>query len=60
MLKVIKTIERLRDIPVFMMSSDNENQMVATCLGEGAKDYIIKPVGYQHLKRLKEKVLSFR
>jgi NIMA (never in mitosis gene a)-related kinase len=59
LLKLIRTIDRLRDIPVFMMSSDGENEIVAACLGDGAKDYLVKPVGYQHLKGLKEKVLSY-
>jgi response regulator of citrate/malate metabolism len=43
-----------------MMSSDGENDIVATCLADGAKDYLVKPVGYQHLKGLKEKVLSYQ
>lgn len=43
-----------------MMSSDGENDIVATCLSFGAKDYLVKPVGYQHLKGLKEKVLSYQ
>jgi len=46
LLRLIKTIPRLKDVPVFMMSSDGENEVVATCLAEGAKDYIVKPVGY--------------
>jgi PleD family two-component response regulator len=56
---LIKQIDRFKDIPVFMMSSDGENEIVATCLAFGAKDYLVKPVGYQHLKGLREKLLSY-
>lgn len=36
--------EHLKRIPVIMMSSDNESEKVALCLGNGAKDYLVKPL----------------
>jgi NIMA (never in mitosis gene a)-related kinase len=35
-----------------MMSADNENQSVATCMNSGAKNYFVKPVRAQTLKSL--------
>ncbi len=34
----------LKDIPVIMMSADGERQIVAACLANGAKDYLVKPL----------------
>ena len=36
--------ERLKDIPVVMMSANEENEFVSTSLAKGAKDYIVKPL----------------
>lgn len=40
----MKSNEKLKDIPVIIMSSDGEMQSVATCMNNGAKDYLIKPI----------------
>lgn len=40
----MKGHERLKDIPVIIMSSDGEMESVATCMSNGAKDYLIKPI----------------
>lgn len=42
----MKKIDSLKDIPVIMMSSDGEMEIVATCMEKGAADYIIKPIRY--------------
>jgi len=39
--------DEFKNIPVVMMSADNENQSVATCMKSGAKDYFVKPVRAQ-------------
>lgn len=36
--------EKLKQIPVVIMSSDGDEQFVDSCLQKGAKDYIVKPV----------------
>ncbi len=43
----MKSNEKLKDIPVIMMSSDGETESVASCLAQGAKDYLIKPIRVQ-------------
>ena len=42
--------EKLKDIPVIMMSSDGEQRLVSTCLQHGAKDYLVKPIRVQMVK----------
>ena len=39
--------EKLKEIPVIMMSADGELESIATCLKNGAKDYIVKPIKIQ-------------
>jgi PleD family two-component response regulator len=36
--------DRLREIPVVIMSANNDNTIVSNCLKMGAKDYIVKPI----------------
>ena len=40
----MKENDKMKDIPVIMMSSDGELESVATCMSKGAKDYLIKPI----------------
>ncbi len=42
----MKSIDSLKDIPVIMMSSDGEMEIVALCMAKGAADYLIKPIRY--------------
>jgi len=44
--------KQLKNIPVVMMSADNENESVAACMKNGAKNYFVKPVRAQTLKTL--------
>lgn len=36
--------ERLKDIPVIMMSTNEDTEFVSASLAKGAKNYIIKPL----------------
>ena len=36
--------ERLRDIPVVVMSAQDDKTIIASCLDLGAKDFIVKPL----------------
>jgi DNA-binding response OmpR family regulator len=42
-LKRIKTNPKTKEIPVAMVSSDDNDKHILQCLGYGANDYIIKP-----------------
>tara|TARA_B110000503_G_C6776187_1_gene261410 strand:+ start:237 stop:371 length:135 start_codon:yes stop_codon:yes gene_type:complete len=42
----MKSFENLKNIPVIMMSSDGEMEIVALCMERGAADYIIKPIRF--------------
>ena len=36
--------DKLKDIPVVMMSANEDTEFVSASLGKGAKDYIMKPL----------------
>lgn len=36
--------DRLKEIPVVIMSANESNEIIAGCLRMGAKDYLVKPV----------------
>lgn len=44
LLSIMQEDERLREIPVVIMSSDNQQDLIANCLKMGAKDFIVKPI----------------
>lgn len=48
----MKSIDSFKDIPVIMMSSDGEMEIVALCMAKGAADYLIKPIRIQNVKDL--------
>ncbi|GLJ47755.1 hypothetical protein SUGI_1008670 [Cryptomeria japonica] len=52
LLKKLKEIKGLKDIPVVMMSSENVPHRIQRCMEEGAKDFIIKPVQLQDIQKL--------
>jgi len=43
-LSYIMEHENLKNIPVIMMSADNDVKNIAACLKMGAKNYLIKPI----------------
>jgi len=44
LLKRLKETPRLKDIPVIMMSSTVDMEMITSCLEKGAFDFLIKPI----------------
>jgi NIMA (never in mitosis gene a)-related kinase len=52
LLSFMRQTDKLKDVPVIMMSSDGEMASVATCMSTGAKDYLIKPIRIQNVKGL--------
>jgi len=58
LLTFMKENEKLKDIPVIMMSADGEMESVSACLTNGAKDYLIKPIRIQNVKGLAAHVNS--
>ena len=40
----MKNMETIKDIPVIMMSSDSEMEIITACMEKGAADYLIKPI----------------
>ncbi|XP_024360075.1 two-component response regulator ARR4 [Physcomitrium patens] len=43
----------LKEIPVVVMSSENDSNRIERCLAEGAEEFIIKPVQMADVKRLR-------
>jgi DNA-binding response OmpR family regulator len=44
LLKLMRENDKLKDIPVVMMSAEGEEKIVAMCLANDAKNYYIKPL----------------
>ncbi|RZC77646.1 hypothetical protein C5167_001850 [Papaver somniferum] len=57
LLKKIKESSCLKDIPVVIMSSENEPSRINRCLEEGAEEFLIKPVKLLDVKRLQPYLL---
>lgn len=52
LLKRLKEIKGLKDIPVVIMSSEDVPQRIQSCLDEGAEDFIVKPVQRDDIKKI--------
>ncbi|MDR0968889.1 MAG: response regulator [Holosporaceae bacterium] len=46
----LKENERYRNIPVIMISEDNDVELVVKCIEAGAEDYLVKPLNQTLLK----------
>lgn len=56
-LEYIMNKDALKNIPVIMMSADNDVKNIAACLKMGAKNYLIKPIKPAFLqKQLKDNI----
>jgi CheY-like chemotaxis protein len=45
----IKADEKLRNIPVVMLTSSNQHSDIERCYGLGTNAYVVKPVAFAHL-----------
>lgn len=65
LLSIMKADEKLKDIPVIIMSANENTNIVSHCLGKtsptnieemGATDYLVKPVRIQEIRALSTKI----
>ncbi len=49
-LKTLKDNEKLKAIPVIMMSSDSDMELIVRCIEAGAEDYMVKPLNQTLLR----------
>ncbi|CAL9126868.1 unnamed protein product [Musa textilis] len=52
LLKRVKESPKLREIPVVIMSSENDPDKINRCLEDGAEDFLLKPVRPSDVSRL--------
>ncbi|RWR84647.1 two-component response regulator ORR3-like protein [Cinnamomum micranthum f. kanehirae] len=57
LLKRVKESSALREIPVFIMSSENVPQRINRCLEEGAEEFLLKPLRPSDVSRLCDRML---
>jgi len=57
LLKKIKESEKLKDITVVIMSSENIPSRISRCLEDGADDFFLKPVQLSDVSKLKPHLL---
>jgi two-component system response regulator len=48
-LKIIKSDERTRAIPVIILTSSNQHPDIRTCYELGANSYIVKPLNFERI-----------
>ncbi|KAG8390182.1 hypothetical protein BUALT_Bualt01G0057000 [Buddleja alternifolia] len=53
LLKKIKESSHMKDVPVVIMSSENVPTRINECLEEGAEMFMIKPLKYSDVKKLR-------
>lgn len=44
MLKMIKELGHLKEVPVIFLTSNNDKNHVVKAVADGAKDYVVKPI----------------
>ncbi|XP_024362003.1 uncharacterized protein [Physcomitrium patens] len=53
LLKIVKAeTSAFKELPVIVMSSENDSNRIKRCLEEGAKEFLIKPVQIEDVQRL--------
>ncbi|XP_030487807.1 two-component response regulator ORR4 [Cannabis sativa] len=58
LLKKVKESKSLRDIPVVIMSSENEPSRINRCLEDGAEEFFLKPVQLSDVKKLRSHLVK--
>ncbi len=43
LLKSLRGLDTYKKVPIFMVSTENEKDIIIKCIMEGANDYILKP-----------------
>jgi CheY-like chemotaxis protein len=49
LLKKVRATEEIKELPIIMLTGHSEKEVVRACLGAGANDYLVKPVGHERL-----------
>lgn len=52
LLQIVRNDERMRDMPVIMMSANEHSETVFRCIQHGAEDYLLKPVTKRAVKHM--------
>ncbi|CAN6697157.1 unnamed protein product [Malus baccata var. baccata] len=60
LLRKIKESNVFKDIPVVIMSSENEPSRINRCLEEGAEEFFVKPMQLSDMKKLRPHMLKGR
>lgn len=60
LLRKIKESESFKDLPVVIMSSENEPSRINRCLEDGAEEFFLKPVQLSDVNKLKPHMLKSR
>lgn len=58
LLTLIKKEQRLKDIPVVILTSSNEDQDIQKCYDLGASSYLVKPISNDALMLVVEKLFD--
>ncbi len=59
LLKMVRGSDTYKQTPVFMVSTENEKDIIIKCIIEGATDYILKPYMQETVKEKLAKKLKF-
>ncbi|KAL2549925.1 Two-component response regulator ARR17 [Forsythia ovata] len=60
LLKKIKESSNMKDVPVVIVSSENVPTRINKCLEEGAKMFMLKPLKYSDVKKLRCQLMQCR
>jgi DNA-binding response OmpR family regulator len=58
LLKFIKQQGDNIETPVIMLTADNDPEKVNACMSNGSKDYVLKPINFESLKKRISRILK--